>query len=443
MKRFSALLILVILVITIQAAAFAIQPVPLKVYYAGNDRLFKEALAAYQGESPSNELDVTVFPSYEEMEARLSVELLSGEGPDVILLDLGSGLDFQKLALNGSLCDLSSYLEQDDTFSSEQYFSSVLDAGKLKDCVYAIPFSFSMPCLITSQEKLDEIGASGMEEMTFDEILSVMKTRAQSLAGEDGALIAMMPRRTDVAYFLYEQSVGSFYGSDGGMVKMDEAAMSKISGFIRAIYDGMPQLQAITRRYRNDFVNAVSRIDFLMEDYQLPVNMRYYDAYYGVGLNQTLKLIPIPGFSTTGGYRVQITEYGIVSANTQQADKAYKLLRYIQDYQTDGVFIRASVQDALEIPVRKDAAMAALDAAIQQTGGYANISGKRTAIPTLKPEFGKQIAAWYEHIYSAYIPNRNIGAIVAEAMDGYYMGTANYDECHDQLTNALWIYMSE
>ena len=41
MKRFSALLILVILVITIQTAAFAIQPVSLKVYYAGNDRLFK------------------------------------------------------------------------------------------------------------------------------------------------------------------------------------------------------------------------------------------------------------------------------------------------------------------------------------------------------------------------------------------------------------------
>ena len=233
MKRFSVLLILVILVITIQSTALAIQPIPLKVYYAGNDRLFKETLAAYQGESPSNDLDVTVFASYEEMEARLSVELLSGEGPDVILLDLGSGLDFQKLALNGSLCDLSSYLEKDDTFSSEQYFSSVLDAGKLKDRVYAIPFSFSLPCLITSQETLDEIGASNMEEMTFDEILSVMKTRAQSLVGEDGALIAMMTRRTDVAYYLYEQTVGSIYGPDGGMVKMDEAAMSKISGFIQ------------------------------------------------------------------------------------------------------------------------------------------------------------------------------------------------------------------
>ena len=105
--------------------------------------------------------------------------------------------------------------------------------------------------------------------------------------------------------------------------------------------------------------------------------------------------------------------------------------------------MRVSVQDALEIPVRKDAAMTALDAAMQQTGGYANISGKRTVIPVLKPEFGEQIAAWYEHIDSAYIPNRKIGAIVADAMDGYYLGTAGYDDCYDQLTNALWIYMSE
>lgn len=443
MKRILSLLMTVMLASILCLDAFALEKMPLKVYCVSSNRLFKEALAAFQAEGAANQLDVSAFDSADEMEARLSVELLSGQGPDVILLGLDSGLDFQKLALNGSLTDLSSCFAGDASFNAERYYSAVLDAGRLKDGVYAVPFSFCLPCLITSQETLDEIGASGMEEMCFGDMLSVLETHAQALKGEDRALIAMMTRRSDAAYFLYEQSVGSLYAADGGMLAMDEAAMKAILGFIRAIYDGAPQLQAISKRYRNDFVNAVSRIEFLMEDYQLPVNMRYYDVYYGVGLNQMLKCMPIPGFYGTGAYRAQITEYGIVSANTRQVEQAYKLLRYIQDYQTDGIFMRVSVKDALEVPVRKDAARAALETAMQQTGGYANISGRRTHIPALKMEFGTQIAAWYERIGGAYIPNRKLGAIVEGAMEGYYLGTASYDDCYDQLSNALWMYLGE
>ena len=446
MKKRTFLLVLIILAICVQSF-FCVadeQQTPLKVYYVGGSRLFREALAAYQRANPTVALDITTFSSDDEMQSRLSVEMLSGEGPDVILLGTANSFDFQKLAMNNAFCDLSVYYEADEGFNEDQYFSALLDAGKLNGAIYAVPFNFNLPHLITSQEKLAEIGVADIADMSFEEILTMLVSRSKELTGQDEAIMSVMTRRTDVGYYLYETTLGSLYGSDGEVRKIDETAQREISEFIRTFYDGLPQLQAITKRYRNDFVNAVARIDFLMEDYQLPVNMRYYDAYYNMGLGETLVFIPLPSFYSSGAYHAQVNEYGVAAAQTKQAEKCYELLRFIQDYQTeDGIFIRANTQDALDIPVRKDAAESALNAAMSKTGGYAMLSGKRSTIPALQSDFGLQITQWYDQIVDAYIPNRKIGAIIAESMDAYYLGTADYDSCNALLTNALWIYMSE
>ena len=395
---------------------------PLKVYYAGENQLFREALGVYRAANICNAPELTVFANASEMEEYLLKELSGGGGPDVILLGAGNGMDFHKLAMSGAFCDLSEYIDGDATFSTERYFAPVLEAGRLNGRAYAIPFSFSLPSLITTQETLEMIGASDMVDMSFSEILSVMQTRAQSLVGQDAVLLTAMTRRKDFPYSLYEMAVGSVYGTNGEVKAPDETALNEISGFIRAYYNQLPKLQAIGKRYPNDFVNAVSRIDFLVEDYQLPVNMRYYDKYYSDGLQRTLRFIPIPDFYRAGSYHAQVMEYGAVSARTRQAENAYKLLRYIQDYQTEGLFIRIKTQDALEIPVRKDLAMAVLDAATRQRGGRAQISGKISVIPALKPEYAEQIAAWYGSIDAAYIPGRRISDIFSKTINGYSAG---------------------
>ena len=392
---------------------------PLKVYYTGENPLFREALGVYRAANIDCAPELTVFANADEMEECLSKELSGGGGPDVILLGAGSGMNFHKLAMDGAFCDLSGYIDKDITFATERYFTPVLEAGRLNGRLYAVPFSFSLPSLITSQETLDEIDASDMGVMSFAEILGKLEKRARRLAGQDAVLLTAMTRRKDFPYSLYEMSVGSVYGASGEVKAPDETVLNEISEFVRAYSDQLPQLQAIGKRYPNDFVNAVTRIDFLLEDYQLPVNMRYYDKYYSDGLQRTLRFIPIPDFYRAESYRAQVMEYGVVSARTRQAENAYRLLRYIQDYQTEGLFIRIKTQDALEIPVRKDLAMAALDAATRQRGGRAQISGKISVIPALKPEYAEQIAAWYSSIETAYIPSRKVSDIFSETMNDY------------------------
>lgn len=389
----------------------------LKVNYAGENRLFREALGVYRAANIDSAPEVTVFANADEMEKRLSSEKCKGQGPDVILLRAGDGLDVHELSGSGALCDLSGYMEKDATFARDRYFTPVLDAGKLRGGVYAVPFSFALPSLITSQETLDEIGASDMGDMSFARILDVLKRRALQLSGRDAVLLTAMTRRGDFPYSLYEMSMGPAFGINGEAQSPDETALREISELSCLLCGERTRLKSIGKSYPNDFVNALSRIDFLLEEYQLPVNMRYYDAYYSSGLGRRLRFIPIPDFRKAGSYRAQVMEYGVVTARSRQAQNAYRLLRYIQDYQTEGLFIRIKTQDALEIPVRKDLAMAALEAASRLPGGRAQISGAISVIPPLKAEYAKQIAAWYSAIDAAYIPNRKAKSIFPEMMD--------------------------
>ena len=370
------------------------------------------------------------------MESRLAAELLSGKGPDVILLNQNSHLDIQRLAKNGALLDLQWMLSADGTFSLNDYFSPLMDACKMDGLLIALPFSFSLPHLMTGEEKLREF-SSGLDHPSFGELLDLMREEQARIAGQDRTLLAIMTRRSDMTLALCQAS-GIEIGEE-----IDEEAFRQVADFIRAFYDGLPQLQSITQRYRNDFVSAVGRIDWLLEDYQMPSNLRYYAAYYSLGLNDRLLAYPIPDFRDGGRLYAQIAQYGVVSSGTKRGQEAYALLRFLMDYPASQAFSRFDTAEALEIPARRALAQANIQSAMDTAGGNAMISKRRRPIPALDAAYGEEIKEWYDQIAGAYLPNRTLGDMIEACMTPYYQQGAEFSACFRQLQNTLWIYLNE
>lgn len=99
----------------------------------------------------------------------LNTELLSGKGPDIIVLD---GLSASSYAEKGTLLDLSEKLD------TSKVFKEVLDASKDGDKLYSIPTRFSMPLLvgakdsfgdISTQEDLAKVIAAGPDAIAVDQ----------------------------------------------------------------------------------------------------------------------------------------------------------------------------------------------------------------------------------------------------------------------------------
>ena len=88
----------------------------------------------------------------------LAVDLINGEGPDIILDAASLG----QLNNENYLTDLSSYVKD---LSSDEYFTNIIDASYTGDKLYQIPLAF---CVNGIQTSSDNAGASGVG-FTLDE----------------------------------------------------------------------------------------------------------------------------------------------------------------------------------------------------------------------------------------------------------------------------------
>lgn len=80
----------------------------------------------------------------EGMRDRIIAEMISGKGPDLLLV---STADFQIMAEKGLLLDITPAIEKD---TRQAMFGNVLDLGSVNDTLYAIPQDLSYHTLVTS-----------------------------------------------------------------------------------------------------------------------------------------------------------------------------------------------------------------------------------------------------------------------------------------------------
>lgn len=84
--------------------------------------------------------------------SRINTELMTGEGADVLAMDI---LPYYKYAENGQLEDLSLYMEQDEDFNKDDYRQNILDAVSYKGGQYIFPLDYSFDFISYDKTLLD------------------------------------------------------------------------------------------------------------------------------------------------------------------------------------------------------------------------------------------------------------------------------------------------
>jgi multiple sugar transport system substrate-binding protein len=80
--------------------------------------------------------------AYSEMNKKIYMEMLSGEGPDVIYGT--QGMSFSLYESKGLLVDLYTLMENDDSFVKEDYIQSILALSETNGKLYQMPTSFML-----------------------------------------------------------------------------------------------------------------------------------------------------------------------------------------------------------------------------------------------------------------------------------------------------------
>lgn len=88
----------------------------------------------------------------EDFSVRLTMDILSGKGPDMVCLDKES---YSPVIASGKLMEnLYSYMEADGAFCQEDYYENILEAFELDGGLYALPSAFGIDTMCGKAEEL-------------------------------------------------------------------------------------------------------------------------------------------------------------------------------------------------------------------------------------------------------------------------------------------------
>ena len=105
--------------------------------------------------------------SYAAVSDLLTMDILAGEGPDILITDGGN----EQLSNKEYFIDLSGYLQNESGINESNYFMNVFESSKYNGALYQLPIGFYVDCLLASE---DDIG--GRNGLTFEEYGSVVQS---------------------------------------------------------------------------------------------------------------------------------------------------------------------------------------------------------------------------------------------------------------------------
>ena len=147
----------------------------LKVYYveeAGYPMAQMESTTVNYIITHNNKCQIerTLFKEsqYEQYKSKLTTDLLTGEGPDIIFIDGKTFPSIRKVMTSGVFCDLNELIEKDGEFNLSDYNKTIMDSGVYNGKRCLIPWYYELPMLITTKSMTEVNGISTHKLNSWD-----------------------------------------------------------------------------------------------------------------------------------------------------------------------------------------------------------------------------------------------------------------------------------
>lgn len=129
----------------------------------GGDETIKAAMKAYEAQHPNIKIelqdpytaDKTAEQDSQKYITTTNTAMLSGKGPDMLLLD---GLPKEKYIGRHLLADLSPMLKEDSAYQQGEYFNNILDGSRTGGALYGIPLAFFIQGLYGNEDAVKKSG---------------------------------------------------------------------------------------------------------------------------------------------------------------------------------------------------------------------------------------------------------------------------------------------
>ena len=314
--------------------AAAVPEQTLEIYSLEENASVKQAISDYQKNNSDVYIKYEVGLSEgsgmtkEDAIRNLNTELLSGEGPDIILLD---GMPVESYMEKGILADLSGMLSEN--FEQDTFFENIVSTYKKDDKIYAIPTRFKLPVVYGDKAVMDGI----TDLTTFAD--TIEKLRQEKESGS----IAGLFNEKEVVEKLYDVNSPAWVAEDGTIKKEElKTFLTEAKRIYEAEQKGLSETQIQEREEGLAFYK-----EYVGADYSLNAGNSAMD--YLIGKQQI-------AFGRSNCVSTLSMDYSMIASVLDKKDSEQQIK--LMPGQMGNVFVPNSVIGICENSASKELAMA-------------------------------------------------------------------------------------
>ena len=405
----------------------------LVVYYVKEHPFYQTALEEYQKEAAVS-LELHAFETEEELAKQYTAEGLAGGGADVLLLSDTSSLDADKLMAEGICFDLTEYLEKDQNYKKDNYFEIVVDAGKYEGKQYILPITFDMGFAVTRNTVSELCGNILTDDTDCYEFYQELLTCQQLLYDSEEIRLGLCFTSDSAEDFLlYAYHTSGLELTDGKTVSVNSEQLLQLCDFVKA---GQEEFQAKYDEMKNSGSNSATLVGYQLLYGNPAAIIRQQEYAYEAMFKENINYFMFPE-DTAEGYRATVRDFGMVDAKCNCPEEAYKLLRYLMDYD----FYNLGVVYTAGTPVSRNI----FESQFHNLSTITKITmGKNTmTVSPMEENLINKIEEQMNQITSAGLKHPDMEQIFTETMADYINGTADFDTCYQQMCSRLNLYLKE
>lgn len=375
----------------------------------------------------------------EKYVSAVNTQLMSGNGPDIMLLN---DLPYEKYIDKSLLVDLSSLISSDKSFDAGKYYDNIFNAVKYKGKLYGMPVSVGIDILEANKELLEKYNISiededwGWEE--FEKAAEAFMNAAgaegtqgmYALTGMDGSMLISS---------LISRSFNRFVDKSRKTASFDSAEFVELLNMGRSMID---------KGYINTDTSEGKSADLASRGSTL-FRVASVNSYMDLMLSRALysngaEFFKYPGEGEEQSFSVD-TMYGI-NEKSGNKELAWEFLKFLV---SDEMMAEPSL---VGIPVNKSASQTAADNAVKMSEDMGSGKGKAVlgingqSIQLDKAITREDANVILEMVGSASSYNkadRQILSILQEETKPFFDGQKTAEETAETIQDRVYTYINE
>ena len=391
----------------------------------------------------NDRVEVKYFETNAEMTEVLSVEMMSGGGPDILSLDYI--LPYEKLAKSGSFADIDKIISD---YGSELDFADynkvVMDSGIVDGKRYFVPLFYSPNVWATNESKLDKLGFTS-DTFSYEALAEVLPQHQGELAFSFDS----------VDFFYY--FIDSFVDLKNGTHDFETEEFSKVLDYVTVLQNDCG-FEGIENNVDAQEKACLLQPPFAMYFGFSPLNFASMKLNRN---NNEDNIAIVNNFSRDGEISAYVNMGFAINENCKQKEKTLKFIEYALGDRCQGYWCGELFDDTgfmgtnyLDLPVKTAIYESALNKAYDYVGTLDEDSTIDEADVEVLKAKNKALDEDFKPIVeniktcSLYDFNRINGThynhnVVYKLMNDYLDGNITKDVFIDRLCSATEIYMNE